>query len=79
MPQAGLSRSAFNRREEPNDFQDMLAAIWTGEDIALVTLCTGLGVVAVGFFITIFVADFRERRRKTEARRALRRKARPLN
>lgn len=52
----------------------MNTAMWTGEDILLVGLCIVLGTLALGFFVTIFVADFREKRSKSSSRRPLRHK-----
>jgi hypothetical protein len=54
----------------------MNAAMWPGEDIALVALCVVLGILALAFFIAVYVADFRETKRKSDARRALRDKGR---
>ena len=55
--------------------RNMNAAMWAGEDIALVALCVVLAMLAVAFFITLFVADFREKR-KSDSRRTLRDKGR---
>jgi len=57
----------------------MMAVIRMSGDFALSAFCGVLALLAVGFFITIFVADFRESRRKAEARKALRRRSRDLH
>ena len=54
----------------------MIAAMWAAEDIALVALCVVLGMLALAFFVVVYVADFREAKRKSDSRRALRNKRR---
>jgi hypothetical protein len=40
-----------------------------GENTALILFCCGIGLVAVVFFIVIFVSDFQESRRKAKKKR----------
>ena len=51
----------------------MNAAAWSDGDIALVAICIVAGVLALGFFISIFVADAKDAKRRAAAKKALRR------
>lgn len=57
----------------------MMAAMWISGDLAVLAFCGVLALLAVGFFIMIFVSDFRESRRKAEARKTFRRRGRDLH
>jgi len=51
----------------------MIATIWNGEDILLLIVCVVAIVLALAFFISIYVADATDAKRRAEAKRAFRR------
>ncbi len=51
----------------------MIAVVWSVGDLVLLSVCAALGLLALGFFTAIFVADARDAKRRSEAKRAFRR------
>ena len=51
----------------------LISAIWRGENFHLMVVCILAGVLAVAFFVTLFVADSRDAKRRAEARKAIKR------
>ena len=51
----------------------MISTIWRGDDFPLLIVCLVLGVLALAFFVTLFVADSRDAKRRAEARKAIQR------
>ena len=51
----------------------MMLAGLPGQDTLVMAVCITAGVIAVAFFVVVFTVDAREARRKSEARRSLRR------
>jgi hypothetical protein len=51
----------------------MNAARWSDGDLALVAVCIVTGVLALGFFISIFIADAKDAKRRSDKKKALRR------
>ena len=51
----------------------MIAVLWSLADLVLLSVCAALGLLALGFFTALFVADARDAKRRAEAKQAFRR------
>jgi hypothetical protein len=51
----------------------ILALAWDGEDVVLLCVCIGAGVIACIFFISIFIADAREAKRRADEKKSFER------
>jgi hypothetical protein len=51
----------------------MFAIAWSAEDLGLLAVCVIFGLLAVVLFVSIFIADAREAKRRRDAKKAFER------